>query len=103
MAFEQVLKKFCVRKGVPVPFRDDPRHMTTADLLDGMKKWLLEPARAAQNSILQPKIVDVEAARRVVLNAFSHSTPVTLARAEIENAIDAVEMLHAELRAQFPR
>lgn len=103
MAFEQVLKKFCARKSVPVPFRDDPRHMTTADLLDGMKKWLLEPARVAQNGILLPKIVDVEAARRVVLNAFSHSTPVTLARAEIENAIDAVEALHAELRAQFPR
>jgi recombinational DNA repair ATPase RecF len=101
MAFEQVLKKFCARKSVPVPFRDDPRHMTTADLLDGMKRWLLDPGRAAQNGALQPKIVDVEAARRVVLNAFSHSTPVTLARAEIENAIDIVEALHAELRAQF--
>lgn len=103
MAFEQVLKKFCSRRAVPVPFRDDARHLTTADLLDAIKKWLLEPSRAIHNTTLQPKIVDVEAARRVVLNAFSHSTPVTLVKAEIEAAIDAVERLHAELRLQFPR
>ena len=103
MAFEQVLKKFCAKQGVPVRFRDDPRHLTTNDLLDAIKGWLLVPGRGAQNTALQPRIVAVEAARRVVLNAFSHSTPVTLARAEIESAIDAVQSLHAELRAQFPR
>ena len=102
MAFEQALKKFCSRKGVPVPFRDDPRYLTTGDLLDAMKAWLLVPARAGQNAALQPKIVSVEAARRVVLNAFSHSTPVTLVKAEIASAIDAVELLHVELRTQFP-
>ena len=101
MAFEQALKKFCSR-GVPVPFRDHHRHLTTGDLLDALKRWLTHPSRTAQNAALLPRINDVEAARRVVLNPFSHSTPVTLARAEIVGAIDAVEALQVELRAQFP-
>lgn len=103
MAFEQVLKKFCDQRRIPVPFRDEPRHLTTADLLDAMKKWLSDPARGPQNAALAPRIGAVEAARRVVLNAFAHSTPVTLVRAEIEVAIDAVDSLRAELRVQFPR
>lgn len=102
MALEQVLKKFCSRRHIPVPFTDDPRHLTTGDLLDAVKLWLQAPARTGQQASLQPKIATVEAARRVVLNAFSHSTPVTLVKAEIESAIVAVEELHGELRAQFP-
>lgn len=100
MAFEQVLKKFCERKAVPVAFKSDPRHLTTEHLLAALKRWL--GAHAVQRAVLQPKIGNVEAARRVVLNAFAHSTPVTLVKAEIESAITAVEDLHDELRTQFP-
>lgn len=103
MAFEQVLKKFCSRKGVPVPFKEDPRHQSTEHLLVGIKSWLGNPPRAAEQTALQPAITNVEAARRVVLNAFSHSTPVTLARAEIEAAIDAVATLHTQLQSVFPQ
>lgn len=103
MAFEQVVKKFCGRKGVPVPFKENPKELNTGHLLDAIKAWLDQPARAAPKAALDPAIVAVEAARRVILNAFSHSTPVSLVRAEIEAAIDAVEGLHAELRVQFPK
>lgn len=102
MAFEQVLKKFCARKSVPIAFRAEPRELTTEMLLRGLKDWLRVPQRAAQFANLQPRITDIETVRRVVLNAFSHSTPVTLARAEIVAAIDAVEALHTELRTEFP-
>ncbi|MGV9008452.1 AAA family ATPase [Brevundimonas sp.] len=102
MAFEQVLKKFCAKKGVRVAFKAEPRELNTEMLLNALKAWLQEPARNAQAPNIQPLITDVETARRVVLNAFSHSTPVTLARAEIEAAINAVEALHAGLRAEFP-
>jgi recombinational DNA repair ATPase RecF len=101
MAFEQVLKKFCERKAVPVAFKAEARHLTTENLLSALKTWL--SAHAVANIALQPRITNVEAARRVVLNAFSHSTPVTLVKAEIESAIAAVEQLHAELNAQFPK
>jgi hypothetical protein len=101
MAFEQVLKKFCSRKGVPVPYKEDPRHLNTEHLLGALKKWLDKKGSAVQKAALQPRITDVEAARRVVLNAFALSTPVTLVRAEIEVAIGAVEVLHAELSTQF--
>lgn len=103
MAFEQVLKKICDQRGIPVRFREEPRRLTTEDLLVALKRWLSGPALQPQNAALQPKIAAVEAARRAVLNAFAHSTPVTLVRAEIEGAIDAVDALHAELTIQFPR
>ncbi|WP_395445489.1 Eco57I restriction-modification methylase domain-containing protein [Caulobacter sp. UC70_42] len=86
----------------PVAFRAEPRELTTETLLNGLKAWLQAPARATEFANLQPRITDIETVRRVVLNAFSHSTPVTLARAEIVAAIDAVEALHAGLRAEFP-
>ncbi|MBB3873287.1 AAA family ATPase [Brevundimonas mediterranea] len=102
MAFEQALKKVCDRKSVPIAFRSDPRYLTTQDLLQGLKTWLADPRRAPQKVALDPRIATVEAARRVVLNAFAHSTPVTLVRGEIEAAIDAVEALHTELGTQLP-
>ncbi|CAM8653594.1 AAA family ATPase [Sphingobium cupriresistens] len=103
MAFEQVLKKFCSRKGVPVPFKENPKELNTEHLLGAIKAWLGDAARAVQQTALQPAIVGVEAARRVILNAFSHSTPVSLVKAEIESAIDAVATLHAELLKAFPK
>lgn len=103
MAFEQVLKKFCSRNGVPVPFKENPKELNTEHLLGAMKSWLGEAKRATQQAALQPKIAGVETARRVVLNAFAHSTPVTLCRKEIEAAIDAVEALHTEMKIQFPK
>lgn len=103
MAFEQVLKKFCSRKGVPVPFKENPKELNTEHLLGAIKSWLGDASRAAAQVALQPRIAGIETARRVVLNAFSHSTPVTLCRKEIEAAIDAVEALHTELKAQFPK
>jgi energy-coupling factor transporter ATP-binding protein EcfA2 len=103
IAFEQSLKQFCDQWGVRVPFKSDPKHLNTGDLLDSIKAWLGEPRRAAGKAILSPHIRAVEAARRVVLNPFAHSTPVTLARAEITTAIDAVETLDAKFKEAFPR
>lgn len=99
MAFEQSLKRVCERKAIPVAFKSDLRHLNTDHLLTGLEKWLADPARAADKIRLGPHIAAVKAARRVVLNQFSHSTPVTLVSAEVRGAIDAVEALETELKA----
>jgi hypothetical protein len=39
-------------------------------------------------------IQDVKLYRKVVLNPFSHSTPVNLTAAEVGGAIEAVAVLH---------
>ena len=102
MAFEQSLKRFCARCGIRVPFKADPKDVNTGDLLDSIKLWLGDAKRAAAKATLAPHIRAVEAARRVVLNPFAHSTPVTLARNEIQIAFDAVEALDAALLTVNP-
>lgn len=99
MAFEQSLKRVCDKKSIPVAFKSDPRHLNTDHLLTGIEKWLNDQSRAGEKARLSPHITAVKAARRVVLNQFSHSTPVTLVSAEVGGAIDAVEALDAALQA----
>lgn len=102
MAFELSLKRFCERKSVRVPFKSDHRTLTTGDLLDSIEAWLGDNRRTTQKAALAPHIRAVKAARRVVLNPFSHSTPVTLVSAEIREAIDVVERLETEFNQAFP-
>lgn len=103
MAFEQVLKRFCSRKGVPVAFKENAKELNTGHLLAGLDAWLTHPSRQAQKTVLDPLIADARASRSVILNAYSHSTPVTLCRAEIETAVGVVRSLSIGLSAQFPR
>lgn len=102
MAFEQSLKRFCSDASVPVRFQSDPRHLTTEHLLVGIEQWLKDPRRAAHKASLATPIREVKAARKVVLNPFSHSTPVTLVSAEVREAIDAVKALEAALQGVRP-
>jgi hypothetical protein len=51
---------------------------------------------------VEPAIKDVKQARKVVLNQFSHSTPVNLADIEVKSAIDAVEALQKAFRDHIP-
>lgn len=103
VAFELSLKKVCDRKGIPVRFRDDPRKLTTDDLLSAVEAWLNEPSRIAIKTPLNPSIAGLKMWRKVVLNPFSHSTPVSLTDVEVKEAIDAVEKLHREFQAHLPK
>jgi hypothetical protein len=104
MAFEQVLKKFCERKGVPVAFKSNPKDLNTENLLNAIDAWLGSDARRApQKAVLDPHLSNAKACRSVILNPYSHSTPVTLVAAEIQTAIDAVRTLNSELNKAFPK
>lgn len=103
MAFEQSLKKFCERKGVPVAFKSNPKDLTTENLMNAIDSWLGDPKRAVPKATLDPHLVAARASRTVILNPYSHSTPVTLVTAEIQSAIDAVETLDAKFKEAFPK
>jgi len=95
IAFELSLKKFCSKHRVPVPYHSDPRKLTTEDFLTAVESYLSSKGNAA----LDPKIKTVKMFRKVVLNPFSHSTPVNLAELEISQATDAVEEMHTGFQA----
>ena len=103
MAFEQSLKKFCERKGVPVAFKLNPKDLTTENLMNAIDSWLGDPKRAVPKATLDPHLIAARASRTVILNPYSHSTPVTLVTAEIQSAIDAVETLDAKFKEAFPK
>lgn len=103
MAFEQSLKKFCERKGVPVAFKSNPKDLTTENLMNAIYSWLGDPKRVVPKAILDPLLIAARASRTVILNPYSHSTPVTLVTAEIQSAIDAVETLDAKFKEAFPK
>jgi energy-coupling factor transporter ATP-binding protein EcfA2 len=93
MAFELILKKVCDRKSIPVRFRIEAQKLTTDELLTAFEKWLADPSRAAAKAALDPVIASIKMNRKVVLNPFSHSAPVTLAANEVLGAIAAIEKL----------
>ena len=99
VAFESSLKKFANRNSIPVRFRLDPKRLSTEDLLSAIEIWLKHPERAGKQVILDPLMATVKLWRNVVLNPFSHSTPVGLTATEVSGAIDAVEALHAGFSA----
>ena len=87
MALEQVLKKVCDKKAIPIRYKINERHISSDDFLTAFKNWLKGKPKEADMNV---SIKAVEAARKVVLNPFSHSTPVTLTKSEIQSAIDAI-------------
>jgi isochorismate synthase EntC len=103
VAFELSLKKLCERKSIPVRFKADPRELNTEDLLSAIENWLNAPKGTQFKQHVEQAIKDVKQARKVVLNQFSHSTPVNLADIEVKSAIDAVEKLHADFQQHIPR
>lgn len=90
-AFELSLKSFCERFSVPVPFKMDQRHLDTEALLSSVEHWW--KAHSGKKAAIAGVVERVKLFRKVVLNPFSHASPPTISRAEIEGAIAAVEAL----------
>lgn len=101
VAFELSLKKLCDRKAISVRFHLDQRQTSSDELLTAIETWLRAPARATEKAALDTAIAEVKMWRKVVLNPFSHSTPVNLTAAEVIGAIDAVEKLHQEFQTHI--
>lgn len=91
MALELSLKKVCDRNGVLVPFKMNERHLSLDMLLNSFGSW-------NKNSHVESEIKKLELARSVVLNPFSHSTPVSLGKADVRSGIDAVRSFHSKLK-----
>ncbi|MGO8126072.1 hypothetical protein ACC728_34325 [Rhizobium ruizarguesonis] len=102
VAFELSLKKLCERKSIPVRFKADPRELNTEDLLSAIETWLNSSKGSQFKQHVEQDIKNVKQARKVVLNQFSHSTPVNLADVEVKSAIDAVEALQKAFKDHIP-
>ena len=86
-AFEWALKSFCERFKVPVPFSTDPRHVNTEALLSSVERWM---KGHGSTRLFAGVIERVKLFRKIVLNPYSHASPPSIARAEVEGAIGAV-------------
>ena len=91
-AFEEVIKKCCARKRLPVRYRSEPNQLTSQDFWDAIKI-------ANQNSaFFAPSFMnEIELYRSRILNPLSHATIANIPRKEIEDAIEAVERLKTAL------
>ncbi len=103
VAFELSLKKLCERKSIPVRFKSDPRQLSSDELLKAIEAWLGNPGHVGIKAAVDPAIVALKLWRKVVLNPFSHSTPVSLTAAEVIGAIHAVAKLQADFQHHIPR
>ena len=91
-AFEEVIKKCCDRKRLPVRYRSEPNQLTGQDFWEAIKI-------ANQNSAFftQSFMNEIELYRSRILNPLSHATIANIPRKEIEDAIEAVERLKIAL------
>lgn len=91
-AFEEVIKKCCARKRLPVRYRSEPNQLTSQDFWEAIKI-------ANQNSAFftQSFMNEIELYRSRILNPLSHATIANIPRKEIEDAIEAVERLKIAL------
>jgi len=86
--FERRLREYCETLGVKVPFKKRTEQISSEALLSSLKEKLKnEPNWEAD---LKPVVTGIETAQRVILNPLSHTQAVTIARAEVEEAIEAV-------------
>lgn len=94
-AYEAILKHFCNRLSVPVPYKEKAKDLKAEKLWDAVKKY--------ENKHTHELYVDIKTARAIetatrgVLNPLSHSRPVQIYRREVQCAILAVKRLQLEL------
>jgi hypothetical protein len=89
-AFEGKLQRYCEKNAVPVRYHSDPRRIDAQSFWDAVKKRLQDEGKTvAYRSIIS----QIETFRKIVLNPLSHAAPTMVTRAEIQGAIDAVEVL----------
>ena len=89
-AFEHKIKKYCEKNRVRVQYASDHSKVQSEWLWQAIKDKL--DADNRMTSVISI-IRNLETYRRVVLNPFSHETATPVVRAEIEEAINAVEAL----------
>ncbi len=92
--FERRLKKYCEKLRVKISYKQPPDSPDTGEMLDAFEKHLKDDPKWNNDPMWQaeypPMLLNLRAERKVVLNPLSHAHLVTVTRAEIQRAIDAV-------------
>lgn len=94
-AFEVAIKGFCEKKNLKVRYCENPKDLTSEDFWQAIKGGKTRNGDPLLEEILTDEI---ELYRSIILNPFSHSRIVSVAKKEISDAIEAVEKLEAELK-----
>jgi len=95
-AYEAILKFFCNKHHIPIPYYDKPKELKADDMWQIVKTY---KRRGTSSTYVDPKTAKhIEIAVRRVLNPLSHSRPVSAYRREVQHAISAVKRLHQELQ-----
>ena len=90
VAFELTLKVFCDRFHIPVPYSLEARMVNSEAFLSSVEKWLKQDlAYIGLAGVLE----HVKLYRRVVMNPYSHASPPTIARSEVQGALNSVRRL----------
>lgn len=91
-AFEEVIKKFCNKKRLPVKYLSEPNKLNSRDFWNAIKT-----ANQSSAFLTQSFMNEIELYRSRILNPLSHATITNIPKKEIEDAIEAVERLKTEL------
>jgi energy-coupling factor transporter ATP-binding protein EcfA2 len=94
-AYEAILKFFCAKYGVKVPYRGKPKNFKISEFWDAVKDY---KRRSDGTNFVSPRTATaIEKAVNKVLNPLSHSRSVSIYRREVQYAIIAVKRLYDEL------
>jgi energy-coupling factor transporter ATP-binding protein EcfA2 len=100
-AFESRIKKYCEKNSVWVKYNTDPRRIDAQSLWDGLKHKVADqigktpPTDPDYTKLqaIQARFAPMEVYRKIVLNPLSHSGTATVAKVEIQGAIDEIQKL----------
>jgi wobble nucleotide-excising tRNase len=94
-ACEAILKFFCNKKGVPVPYQDKPKNLKIDQMWTAVKNYKKNDGTDYVDS---KTAIAIDKAIKKVLNPLSHSRPVSVYRREVQYAICAVKRLYSQLK-----
>src|ERR1039458_5129008 len=98
-AFESKIMRYCEKKKAKVEYHSDPRRIGAQVFWDALKKVVNEElSKTPTTDTKRPALIAIQAGfagievyRKIVLNPLSHSAAASIARAEIQGAIDAID------------
>ncbi len=100
-AFEEIIKRFCNKRKLPVKYCKNPKQMKIPYLWEPIKNKTKKCVVFPNDDILLvcPKIVDaIEVAQDFMLNELCHATLVNIYKKELKDALEAVERLKTVLK-----
>ncbi|MDM3857715.1 MAG: AAA family ATPase [Aphanizomenon gracile PMC649.10] len=104
-AYEAILKFFCAKHNVPVPYVSKPKDLKADKLWDAVKSYIathkkvIDKKTGNKEDYLDSKTIShVEKANRRILNPLSHSRAVPTYRREVQYAIAVVKKLYDRLQ-----